>query len=386
MLSNHHLLSPAVEAEIASRYEETVSLLKTLCQIPAPSNHEELRAQWIKNWLDALGAQGVYIDSALNVVYPFQCDGRDDIVVFMAHTDTVFPDMKPMPMKEEDGKLHCPGVGDDTANVAVLLTIVKYILEKNLHAAQGFMFVFNSGEEGLGNLKGCRQLMEDYKGRISALISLDGSYTGYVNKSVGSHRYQVEVRTEGGHSYGAFGNRNAIAVLSSMITALYSVKVPVDGDSRTTYNVGTISGGTSVNTIAQKATMLYEYRSDSKACIDQMEKMFYSVIEAYRNMGVEIDVTVMGKRPCMGDLDPQAQKALEDRFVPIMMAYNGGITPKAGSGSTDCNIPFSMGVPSICFGGYRGRGAHTREEYVVLESLIPGLKIVGASVLSYFQR
>jgi len=380
----NYLLTPSVEADLAARYPETVQLLKTLCQIPAPSNHEELRAKWIKDWLDALGAEGVYIDDALNVVYPFDCEGKDDIIVFMAHTDTVFPDMEPMPMFEEGGRLHCPGVGDDTANVAILLTVIKYILEKKLSSTQGFMFVLNSGEEGLGNLKGCRKIMEDYAGRVAAVISLDGSYTGYVNKSVGSHRYQVEVRTEGGHSYGSFGNRNAIAVLSSMITALYSVKVPVDGDSKTTYNVGAISGGTSVNTIAQQASMLYEYRSDSRVCIDKMEKMFYSVVEAYRNMGVEVDVTVMGKRPCMGDVDPAAQKALEDRFASIMTAYNGGIVPKGGSASTDCNIPFSVGVPSICFGGYKGRGAHTREEYVELESMVPGLKVVGASVLSYF--
>ena len=132
--------------------------------------------------------------------------------------------------------------------------------------------------------------------------------------------------------------------------------------------------------------MLYEYRSDSKVCIDKMEKMFYSLIDAYRNMGVEIDVRVLGKRPCMGEVDPQAQTALEKRFASIMKAYNGGIEPTAGSGSTDCNIPFSMGIPSICFGGYKGRGAHTREEFIELDSLIPGLKIVAASVLSYFQK
>lgn len=380
-----YLLTPEAEREIASRYEETVALLKELCQIPAPSNHEEKRAAWIRDWLENLGAQGVYIDEALNVVYPVNCENRNDIVVFMAHTDTVFPDTEPMPMKEENGRLYCPGVGDDTANVAVLLTTVKYIIEKKLRPACGMLFVLNSGEEGLGNLKGCRQLMKDYEGRVASVISLDGGITRYCNKSVGSHRYLVEIKTEGGHSYGSFGNRNAIAVMSNLINALYSVKVPVDGDSKTTYNVGTVSGGTSVNTIAQRAAMLYEYRSDSKVCIDKMEKMFYSLIDAYRNMGVEIDVRVLGKRPCMGVVDPRAQEALEERFSTIMAAYNGGIVPKAGSGSTDCNIPFSMGIPSICFGGYSGCGAHTREESIELKSLIPGLKIVTASVLSYFR-
>ena len=107
-----YLLTPEAEREIASRYEETVALLKELCQIPAPSNHEEKRAAWIRDWLENLGAQGVYIDEALNVVYPVNCENRNDIVVFMAHTDTVFPDTEPMPMKEENGRLYCPGVGD----------------------------------------------------------------------------------------------------------------------------------------------------------------------------------------------------------------------------------------------------------------------------------
>ena len=124
----NYLLTPTVEADLAARYPETVQLLKPLCQIPAPSNHEEPRSQWIKKWLDDLGAEGVYIDEALNVVYPFNCESKDDIIVFMAHIDTVFPDMEPMPMFEEGGRLHCPGVGDDTANVALLLTVIKYIL------------------------------------------------------------------------------------------------------------------------------------------------------------------------------------------------------------------------------------------------------------------
>ena len=226
--------------------------------------------------------------------------------------------------------------------------------------------------------------MKDYEGRVASVISLDGGMTRYCNKSVGSHRYLVEIKTEGGHSYGSFGNRNAIAVMSNLINALYSVKVPVDGDSKTTYNVGTVSGGTSVNTIAQRAAMLYEYRSDSKVCIDKMEKMFYSLIDAYRNMGVEIDVRVLGKRPCMGVVDPRAQEALEERFSTIMAAYNGGIVPKAGSGSTDCNIPLSMGIPSIGVSCYSGDGAHTREEFVRIDSLLPGLRLCFELILHSF--
>ena len=125
----NYLLSPQAEADISARYPETAALLKTLCQIPAPSNHEEQRAEWIKKWLDNLGAEGVYIDSALNVVYPFNCKNRDDIIVFMAHTDTVFPDLTPMEPVMAEGKIHCPGVGDDTANLALMLLIIRRLLE-----------------------------------------------------------------------------------------------------------------------------------------------------------------------------------------------------------------------------------------------------------------
>ena len=234
--------------------QELVDLMITICQIPAPSNHEEKRAAFCKEWLEKQGAKNVTIDKALNVVYPINCEGSDEIVAVMAHSDTVFPDMEPMPLRIEDGKIFSPGIGDDTANVAIMLMIVKFILENRLIPKGAVMFVVDAGEEGLGNLKGCRQIMEDYAGRIKEVLALDGTFTSMVTGAVGSMRYRVEILTEGGHSYGHFGNRNAIHLLASMIDTLYNMKVPQGG--RTTYNVGTIEGGTSVNAIAQQASML----------------------------------------------------------------------------------------------------------------------------------
>ncbi|MBQ1237816.1 MAG: M20/M25/M40 family metallo-hydrolase, partial [Oscillospiraceae bacterium] len=222
----------------AEHYQELVDLMCTICLIPAPSHKEEKRAAYIKEWLDNIGAKNVTIDKALNVICPINCEGSDEMVAVMAHSDTVFPDLEPMPLRIEDGKVFSPGIGDDTANVAIMLMVIKFMLENDLKPKGGMLFVADSGEEGLGNLKGCRQIMEDYEGRIREVIALDGSYRGMTTGAVGSMRYKVEVLTEGGHSYGNFGNRNAIHLLASMITTLYAMKVPTGG--RTTYNVGTI--------------------------------------------------------------------------------------------------------------------------------------------------
>ena len=360
-------------------YDMTVEL----AQIPAPSNHEEKRAQWVKNYFDSLGGTQSYIDKALNVVLPLNCDGCDEIVVFMAHMDVVFPDTTPLPLEVRDGKIFCPGICDDTANLTALLLVAKYILENNLKPTTGMLIVANTGEEGLGNLKGSRQIMEDYNGRIKEFISFDGTFGYICNDAVGSHRYSVEIKTEGGHSYGNFGNRNAIAFLASMIETLYTVKVPPMG--KTTYNVGTIEGGTSVNTIAQNAKMLYEYRSDNMESLAIMEKFFNSVCETYRNMGVEVNVEILGKRPCKGIVDEEKLAALTMKAAAISEKYTG-IRCGFGASSTDCNTPLSMGVPAVCLGLCEGRGAHTRGEWLEIASLPKGAQIAAEFIGSYFAQ
>jgi len=357
---------------LAASQEELKQLIRDLCAIPAPSHHEQQRAAFCKEWFEKAGGKGVYIDEALNVVCPHHVTEDGPVVVFMAHTDTVFPDLEPMPFVETEETFQCPSVCDDTANLAIMMICARYFLRNDIPGDTGILFVANSCEEGLGNLKGCRAIVERYGSRMHALISFDGTRLDEItSRAVGSHRYRVTVKTEGGHSFGAFGNRNAIAVLSSMISTLYSVKVPVDGDSKTTYNVGTISGGTSVNTIAQDAQMLYEYRSDSRSCLLQMQDMFYKVIAAYEAMGVTVDVELVGDRPCAGNVDPDAMAALEARSAESIRRIIGQ-EPVYFSGSTDCNIPLSEGIPSVCLGLCVGRGAHTRTETLQLSSLPRG--------------
>lgn len=235
----------------------------------------------------------------------------------------------------------------------------------------------------MGNLKGSRKLCEDYEGRIQAFCSFDGTLTHVVNRSVGSQRFRVSVTTQGGHSYMDYGRPNAIAQLAAVVSDLYAVNIPLYG--KTTCNVGTISGGTSVNTIAQSAEMLCEYRSDDARGLQYMQEQYERIFSAHRKKGVEITAEVVGNRP--GEQLSAAAAADRDRLVnraADIIEQVTGKRPGVASSSTDCNIPLSQGIPSVCFGSYYGAGAHTREEYVEVDSLKLGYRVVMESVLDYF--
>lgn len=363
--------------------EEQLDLLKELAAIPAPSHHEEKRVAFICDWLKKHGVEKVIVDEALNVCVPFNCDGSDDITVYMAHTDVVFPDTDSLPVVEQDGKLFAPGVGDDTANVVSLMLCVKYLMEQKCSSREPVLIVFNSCEEGLGNLKGVRQIMADYAGRVRELVSFDGTYTGIYMRAVGSERWEVRVSTCGGHSYGAFGNPNAIAHLAGLIAKLYQQPVPQAPERKTTYNVGIIQGGTSVNTIAQDASMLYEYRSDDRESMMQMREQFLALVEETRSSDVKVELTLLGERPCGGNVPEEKEACLVQRCSKAAEEVTG-IVPAQMSGSTDANIPLSLGVPAATFGMYLGAKAHTREEYIEIASLNVGLKIGMLMVTSHF--
>lgn len=375
-------LTPDILSYIALHTQEAKELLLELAPIPAPSHQEHRRAEFCANWLRKQGAENVYIDDALNVIYPVGCEENNTIAVFMAHSDVVFPDTTPLPLSISNGRIYCPGVGDDTANVVALLMAAKYIAENKLQPKNhGVLLVINSCEEGLGNLKGCRKIMEDFGCRVKEFVTFDGSHKQIVNRAVGSRRYQIEIRTEGGHSYANFGNRNAIALLASLIDRLYSIEVPKIG--KTTYNVGTISGGTSVNTIAQYAQMLFEFRSDEKEALNIMEQKFREILAEFSQNGIHADVTLVGDRPCSDDIDPGLEKQMNLRAAKAVKTHFC-LDPDFASGSTDCNIPLSMGINALCVGCAETYGAHTREEYVEISSLKPGLGVAFELILHYF--
>lgn len=376
------IINSACEKWRAAHEAEAIELLRTLGRIPAPSHHEEKRAEFIKNWLTAQGAEGVYIDEAKNVIYPVGVTGENPVAVVMAHTDVVFPDMDELEMREENGMLFAPGIGDDTANVVTLLMAAKYIAENQPAGKTGVLIVANSCEEGLGNLKGSKQIMKDFEGRVREVISLDGGVDWIVNDAVGSCRMKVTVRAQGGHSFGDFGNTNAIVQASEIIGRLYEKEPPKK--AKTTYNVGVIEGGTTVNSICAECSMLYEYRSESRECLAEMEDYFRGVIDEFRAKEMDISVEVLGVRPCKGDVDEKKLADLTGRMARIIKEATGQ-NAKTEAASTDANSALAIGVPAVTIGTVDGRGAHTRGEWVRLDSIGPGMKIALATVMQYFE-
>lgn len=353
-----------------------LAAIRELARIPAPSNHEEQRAIWCKQYLESLGATGVVIDDALNVIFPYHIsENSNDLCAILGHTDVVFPDTEPLPFREENGRYYAPGIGDDTTNAVAVMEMAAMAIALNLQPKTGILFVLNSGEEGLGNLKGTRQLMKDYGSRISRFYAIDGELDSVVTDAVGSKRWRITITTEGGHSFGNFGNRNAIYYAAKMIDTFYSLKAPDFG--KTTYNVGLIEGGTSVNTIAQNCSLMYEYRSNQREGLAYMDTFFQSVIASFRTMGIGVEVELLGDRPCKGEVDPSA---LAKIVTEASLKY--GRSRYGECGSTDCNIPLSMGIPAVCFGVYDGCGAHTRDEWVDIESTRTGMKILAEVLLS----
>ncbi|MBQ8508225.1 MAG: M20/M25/M40 family metallo-hydrolase [Clostridia bacterium] len=374
-----------MEKYILGCQTELKQLIRDLCAIPAPSHHEGRRAEFCQAWFREHCGAEAYIDEALNAICPWSDSGSNTLIVCMAHTDTVFPDMEPLPFSEEGGKMYCPGVTDDTANLAVLMICARYVMQHMQPGNTGFLFVANSCEEGLGNLKGTRSIFSRYGSRIRELITLDGTdLRAIVTDAVGSHRYRVSVRTEGGHSFGDFGKQNAIHSLSSLISALYAIPVPVEGNSKTTYNVGMISGGTSVNTIAQQAEMLYEYRSDNLSCMKKMEDIFHYTIDIFRKAGTDIEVERIGERPCSDISASAAQKALVERACAAIREV---LKQEAvcSSGSTDANIPLSLGIPAICISACNGAKCHTREEWLDVGSLPDGCRLFMEILAGYLK-
>ncbi len=363
-----------------SYYEEMLRFIRGIATIPAPSGDEGRRAEYVLRYWKEIGAEGAYIDEAKNVIVTLGEENGEGAAVFMAHTDIVFPEETPLGIREDDKTIAFPGATDDVACLAVLFGVLKYLLDNHITPKRRLIFVANACEEGLGNLRGCRQLFSDYEGEISVMYTLDGLYSALVNDAVGSHRYEITAITEGGHSFGAFGNRNAIHVLAEIIRDIYSIEVPHVGGSKTTYNVGTIFGGTSVNTIAQNATMLAEYRSDNAACLAEMKRRFEEIFERARASCTELRVSLVGDRPCKEGVDEALLAALTEEARSIQETYTGGAV-QVRSGSTDANIPLSIGIPALCIGVCHGGGAHTREEWLEKESIKKGFAIAAELIV-----
>lgn len=376
----HQQIKAAAAAYGEQVQAEALDLLRTLGRIPAPSHQEDRRAAFCRDWLLEQGAEDVVIDAAKNVVCRIDCQEDRDLVVFAAHTDIVFPDTDPLPLREEDGRMYAPGIGDDTANLVNLLMAGKYLLQNKPRTSCGILLVCNACEEGLGNLKGTKELFRTYGSRIKAFYSFDSKMPGCCCTAVGSHRYRITCQTAGGHSYGAAGNPSAIEILCRLVGSLYDIPLPME--AKTTRNVGRIEGGTTVNSIAQTCSILYEYRSASQTCLESMEERFWQTVDGFRDMGGELTVELLGVRPGNGPVDPAALEALTRQSLEVIGSFCDGEIDTS-PGSTDSNIPLSLGIPANTIGTVRGGLAHTREEWIDCASLPVGLGIALSLMLLY---
>ncbi len=357
--------------------EEYVELIVDITQVPAPSNQEELRVKFLKNLMESMNFPVVQVDDVGNVLGFFPGKDASRVIVSMAHMDTVFPMDTDLTVKRTNNILAAPGVGDNSASVACMLLLGK-IFTNHLPLAHPVILIANVGEEGLGDLRGARYFcdhVEDYdfdgfrlKTDQLIFLNIDGGMNRIVNQGIGSRRLRIQFKGEGGHSWGAFGNSSAIHGLGTAIGGI--AKIVVSDDPKTTYNVGVIEGGHSVNSIAETATMLLDMRSVSQETLSQLEHKVLSILDASASKTKTEYVTeVVGDRPS-GSLSPNSPyiKGL------LTLGTQLGHDLQLAAASTDSNIPLSKGWPAVTMGFKRSMDAHKTSEFLYIDSLIPGIK------------
>lgn len=362
---SHPAVRDAIE-RIRADNAWTLDQQVSICEIPAPPFKEERRAAEMKRRFEALGLRNVRIDSIGNVIAERPGTGSGPTVMFSAHLDTVFPESTDVRVRREGTTFHGPGIGDDCRGLAVILQVAKALAAANVQTTGTILFVANVGEEGQGNLRGVRYLFEKPPAKIDYFVAVDGTGLGVTSRAVGSNRYRVSFKGPGGHSYGAFGMPSPIHALGRAIAGISEMRVP--RTPKTTFNVGIVEGGTSVNTISPIGTMEVDLRSESPQELAKIDSMFRRAVTAAledenarwpdARVKITVDVQSMGVRPA----GAQADTAYIVRAALAAGRALGFDAPTTAS-STDANLPMSLGIPAITIdGGGRGRGAHSVSE------------------------
>lgn len=354
---------------ISENMEYLKELIIKITSIISMTGNEKEKALFVLEYLKSINAENSYIDEAGNVIYLHEGldpERSDEAVVYAAHIDTVFKDTYEIKPIRSQGRISAPSVADNSANVAGALLLVKALKELEIKGEYPAIFVFDTGEEGLGNLKGITYFTDTYRSRIREVVALDGGYQDIVNKGVGSIRYRVEIGAQGGHSYSAFGNKSAILYACRIVDRLYAIEV--SKEPKTTYNAGLIGGGTSVNTIAESAFVQIDLRSVDQEHLNELNEAFLKIVEDIRLEGVKADLIVTGKRPCGVTNE---DRGLVRRILEVRKAM--GMKTDFSSSSTDANYPMSLGIEAVTFGVCDGRKCHTLDEYLVEDSLDEGM-------------
>src|SRR6202041_362761 len=349
-----------------------------LTEIPAPEFNEAQRAEFVKKLFESTGLKA-RIDKTGNVIAERPGSDSRSVILLAAHLDTVFPASTDVRVKREGNRLNAPGIADNGAGLAALVGMARALSESRIRTTKTIVLAADVGEEGEGNLRGIRALVESYSGRLAAVIAIDGASMEHVTtQGIASQRVEVEITGPGGHSWSDFGAPNPITALSRGIVKFSAVPVP--DDPRSSYNFGMIEGGTSINSIPSRAAVKVDLRSEDEAEVNKMERALRDAMQsgAREEMSTAHDeqqtlrviVRSLGSRPA-GKL-PENAALLEtlrtvDRFL--------GNRSRLERSSTDANIPLSLNIPAVSLGGGgKGGGSHTTAEWYDASGRELGLK------------
>lgn len=365
-------LRQAVRDTAADLLQETLAVTR----IPAPTFAEAERAAYVAGRLQQFGLRDVERDEIHNVCGRLPGAGGGPTLLLAAHTDTVFPAGTNVEPRFDGRYWRAPGIRDNSASVALTLHLPAVLARAGITLPGDLILGFPVGEEGLGDLRGMRALLRRFRGQVAAVCVVDGNLGHICNAGICVRRLEVTGRTRGGHSWGNFGATSAIHALARMAARISRIEVP--RAPKTTYNVGTFHGGTSVNTIAPEASMLLDLRSVDPGALALLEQQVRDAIagEARAFPDLDLEIRVVGDRPGgrVQPTHPVVQTALA--------AYRQvGIEGRLQPGSTDANIPLSLGLPACSFGISSGGGVHTLEEYLDPDSLVPGMEALAAWVI-----
>lgn len=346
---------------------ELVREVVTISEIPAPTYDEGRRSVYVAERMREIGLAGVEIDTVGNAIGHIRGSGGGPTILFAAHIDTVFPIETSVTVQVDGDILRGPSVGDNSASVAVMLQMARLFRESGFELQGDLTLVATVGEEGLGNLRGMRAVMERFGPSTDYVVAIDGSIGSLVRQGVGSRRYRILVRGEGGHSWGAFGTPSAIHGLGQMISQISNLRLPAN--PKTTFNVGTIRGGTSVNTIAAEAEAVIDLRSLDPGELRKLEDRVKRAVEdVARQTGVAVEMELIGDRPT-GAIPEDHPLCRAVRQVHHLL----GIQTRSYPSSTDSNIPLSMGIPAVTVGVTLGGNGHRLDEYIHTPPLAKGL-------------
>jgi len=354
-----------VEAHVDQIVEEAIRI----CETPAPTFEEAERAAYVKERFVALGLAEVTIDAAGNVRGVRPGMGRAPGVAVGAHLDTVFPRGTDVRVRREGSRLLAPGIGDNSVAVASLLAMVEALNAAGVRTMGDLHLTCNTGEEGLGDLKGMKAFVGDVKDKVKALVALEGmKLNRIIHIAVGSRRYKVTFTARGGHSWGHFPAPSAIHIMGRAIADISRLEVPTD--PKTTYNVGVVRGGTTVNTIASEAEMLVDMRSVDIRALGDLERSVLGIVER-----TALDGEGRAKCELVGDR-PAGSIPADHPVVQAVKAVHRalGLQTFTEASSTDVNAALGVNLPGVCIAITEGANEHRLDEYIEIGPIPIGMK------------